>query len=87
MKIAVTRSGGFAGLVQRAAVDTVDLPDAADWQELTRRIDLTALPPPQPQPDRYVYEIDIDGQTAEVGETELSGPLRELVDKVMGQTG
>jgi hypothetical protein len=85
VKIAVTRSGGFAGLVQRAAIDTADLPDAAEWQELADQIDLAALPPPRREPDRYVYEIDIDGQTAEIGESALTGPLRDLVDKVMGR--
>lgn len=88
MKIAVTRSGGFAGLVQRTVVDTADLPDvreAAEWRELAGRVDLAALPPPHPQPDRYIYEIQIDDQSAEAAESELTGPLRELVDKVLGQ--
>lgn len=86
MKIAITRSGGFAGLVQRSVVDTAGLTDAqaAQWRALAGRVDLAALPPPSPQPDRYVYEIEIDGQTAEVGEADLTGALRELVDKVMG---
>lgn len=86
MKIAITRSGGFAGLVQRSVVDTADLAhaQAAEWSALAERVDLAAVPPSQPRPDRYVYEIEIDGQTAEVGEADLTGPLRELVDKVMG---
>lgn len=90
MKIAITRSGGFAGLVQRAAIDTADLPDpadAAELQTLAGRIDLAALPSPDRQPDRFVYEIEIDGRTAEVGESALTGPLRALVDKVMGRAG
>jgi hypothetical protein len=83
VKIAITRSGGFAGLVQRAVIDTSEMADAEDWHALAGRVDLAALPPPRPQPDRYIYEIEIDGKAAEVGEADLTGPLRELVDKVM----
>jgi hypothetical protein len=83
VKISVVRSGGFAGLTQSASVDTAERTDAAEWHALVDRIDLGALPPPRPQPDRYVYEIDIDGQTAEVGEADLTDPLRDLVGKVL----
>lgn len=85
MKIAITRSGGFAGLVDRFVVDTAELADtqAKELHALAECVDLASLPPPRPQPDRYVYEIEIDGQTAEVGEADLTGPLRELVEKAM----
>ena len=33
--------------------------------------------------DQFQYDIDIDGQHVTVGETQLSGPLRELVHHVL----
>lgn len=84
MKITVTRSGGFAGITRRAHVDVADQPDAADWDTLLRRIRLADLPPPPANaPDRFVYTIEIDGTSAQVGEADMTGPLRELVTRVL----
>lgn len=80
MKVAVTRSGGFAGLVRRAEVDSADHPAVAG---LIDRVRLDDVPRPTPQPDRYVYDIQIGDRSAQVGEADLHGPLRDLVDHVM----
>jgi hypothetical protein len=48
------------------------------------RVDLSGLPRPGRVPDQFVYEIEFDGQTAVVGETDLTGSLRELVHRVLG---
>ncbi|MBC6461635.1 hypothetical protein HKK72_27715 [Actinomadura sp. HBU206391] len=75
------RSGGFAGIERRGEADT-----AADpvLKGLVDRIDLGAVPPPGRGADQFMYEIEVDGRTAVVNETQLSGPLRELVERVMG---
>jgi hypothetical protein len=80
VRVAVTRSGGFAGLVRRAEVDSADHPAVAGLIDTVR---LDDVPRSRPQPDRYVYEIQIGDRSARVGEADLHGPLRELVDHVM----
>lgn len=84
MRITVTRSGGFAGITRRAQVDIADRPDAAEWHTLIRRLRLDALPPPPADaPDRFVYTVQIGDTTARFGEAQMTGPLRELVDRVL----
>ncbi|GAA0253269.1 hypothetical protein GCM10009527_056660 [Actinomadura nitritigenes] len=76
----VVRSGGFAGIRRRAEADSATDPVLA---RLVGRVDLAAVPPPGRIPDQFVYDIDIDGRHATVGEAQLSGPLRELVHHVL----
>lgn len=80
MKVTVVRSGGFAGIRRRAEADSATDPVLA---RLVGRVDLAAVPPPGRIPDQFVYDIDIDGRHATVGEAQLSGPLRELVHHVL----
>jgi hypothetical protein len=80
VRVAVTRSGGFAGLIRRAEVDSADHPAVAG---LIDNVRLDEVPEPKPQPDRFVYEIQIGDHSAQVAESDLRGPLRELVDHVM----
>jgi hypothetical protein len=81
VKVAVTRSGGFAGLVRRAEVDSADHPAVAD---LINDVRLDEVPSePKREPDRFVYEIKIGDRSAQIGESDLHGPLRELVHHVM----
>ncbi|GAA2098668.1 protealysin inhibitor emfourin [Actinomadura alba] len=80
MKVTVVRSGGFAGIERRGEADTATDPVLG---ELVDRVDLGALRPPAPGADRFMYEIDVGGRTAVVDEAQLSGPLRQLVDRVL----
>ncbi|GAA4614087.1 hypothetical protein GCM10023195_61350 [Actinoallomurus liliacearum] len=80
MKVAVTRSGGFAGMVRRAEVDSADHPTVA---RLVDEIDLDDVPEPTPAADRFVYEVEVDDHCVPIAETDLCGPLRELVDYVL----
>jgi hypothetical protein len=90
VRIEVSRSGGFAGIIRRGAVDTAHRADALDWDKLVGSVDLTRRPAKaRPVPDRFVYRIvidrDVDRQELTVGEAELTGPLRELVDRVLAE--
>ena len=76
----MTRSGGFAGLVRRAEVDSADHPAVAG---LINDVQLDDVPETKRDPDRYVYDIEIGDRSAQVGEADLNGSLRELVDHVM----
>nr|BFE34821.1 hypothetical protein GCM10010200_070720 [Actinomadura rugatobispora] len=78
----MVRSGGFAGIEQRGQSDSATDPMLT---RLVDRVDLASVPPPGRRPDQFLYEIDIDGDTATVGEAQLNGPLRELVHHVLGQ--
>ena len=82
MKVTVVRSGGFAGIEQRAESDSARDPMLA---RLVDRVDLERVPPPGRIPDQFLYEIDIDGDRTTVGEAQLHGPLRELVHHVLGR--
>ncbi|WP_233358602.1 protealysin inhibitor emfourin [Thermomonospora amylolytica] len=84
MRVSVIRSGGFAGVERRGECDTASDPVLRD---LLDRVDLNGMPPPGRVPDRFVYEIDVDGRVTTVGEAELTGPLRELVRHVLGDPG
>ncbi|WP_232383711.1 protealysin inhibitor emfourin [Actinomadura violacea] len=81
VKVTVVRSGGFAGIRRRGEADSATDPMLA---RLAGRVDLSSVPPPGRIPDQFVYDIDIDGRHATVGEAQLSGPLRELVHHVLG---
>jgi hypothetical protein len=84
VRVAVTRSGGFAGLVRRAELDSADHPAVAGLIEDVR---LDDVPEPKGEPDRFVYDIKIGDRSAQVGESDLHGPLRQLVDHVMKHGG
>jgi emfourin len=80
MKVTVVRTGGFAGIQRRGEGDTTADPAL---RTLVDRVDLSAVPPPGRVPDQFTYEIEIDGRTAAVGEAQLTGPLRDLVEHIL----
>ena len=83
-RVSVRRSGGFAGLRVRGEVDLDgDDPRAAEVAALAARVDLRAVADGDPQPDRYVYELDVCGEFARVPEQHLTGDLRRLADLVL----
>ena len=94
MRIEVTRSGGFAGRTLRAAVDTDEVPDGPDLAELARDSGwrdggTPELPDPADSParDAFVWVITVDSRSARVVDTDLSGPIRDLVERTMAQGG
>lgn len=81
MKVTVVRSGGFAGIERRGEADTAGDPVL---RALIARFDPSSVAGPAASgTDQFQYDIDIDGQRVTVGETQLSGPLRELVHHVL----
>lgn len=59
MRIEVVRTGGFAGIERRAAVETAGHPDAPRLESLAAQA-LSAPPPPPerpPVPDGFSYTI------------------------------
>jgi hypothetical protein len=87
--VKVTRSGGFAGLVAEGELDTTTEPDAAELEAAVRALDRDRLGSGRPQPDRYVYRLEVrDARDAEVthftiAEQDLDRTTAWLVDRVL----
>lgn len=85
MRITVTRTGGVAGIRRHAEVDTATRDDAEAWHRLVRAADLDHAPEQRPAADRFVYRVRVDERETTVGEADLTGPLRDLVDSVLAE--
>ncbi|MCD4526538.1 protealysin inhibitor emfourin [Nocardioides sp. cx-173] len=83
-RVRVRRGGGFAGRSTEAEVD-LDGDDerAGELRDLVSRIDLAGLRASRPQPDRFVYDLDLAGSTARVLEQDLTDDLRRVVRLVL----
>lgn len=86
-RVAVTRSGGFAGMVREGEVDLdSDDPRAPEVRSLVDRIDFrAAATSAPPQPDRFVYAFRYGPVDVHVLETDLSDELRTLARIVLEQ--
>ena len=83
-RVAVTRSGGFAG---RRVAGEVDLGTAdertGELAALVDRVDLRRVAGGLPKPDMYVYDFDLCGDRASVPEQHLTDDLRRIADLVL----
>jgi hypothetical protein len=97
IRIDLVRSGGFAGISQRASVDTDKLPpaEAARIAELVRGVDFDALAklatgPPR-APDRFQYDLDVHPggrhHQLTLGERAVPPELRALIDHLLRNHG
>ncbi|MER7734606.1 protealysin inhibitor emfourin [Streptomyces erythrochromogenes] len=78
MLITVTRSGGFAGGLEKlSALDTTGRADAADLEELAQRA-------VAPVPDGYRYRITVDDEVLDLQDPCLSDAQRTLIRTVLG---
>ncbi len=77
-RVAVTRTGGFAGVRQSGELTLGDDPRTDEVSSLLQQIDLRAVTSSPPQPDRFVYTFDVDGQRVVVGEQDLTDDLGRL---------
>ncbi|WP_435746375.1 protealysin inhibitor emfourin [Nocardioides sp. SYSU DS0663] len=85
-RVAVRRTGGFAGLVAEGAVDLdADDPRARELRLLSERVDLGSVEQVHPVPDAFVYEVDVCGARAVVPEPRLTPDLRRIVELVLGE--
>ena len=86
MRIEVTRSGGFSGIVRHAALDTAGRPDAGHLHALAE----AALTPDRPieRPplrDGFTYTITVDTGTVRCADPDLTPAQRELITQVLGE--
>lgn len=82
MKVTVARSGGIAGLTRRWEVAIDDRDDRESWIELIGSLPWQDAPRGQRQPDRFSYRIRCSGHQVTLTEQHLTGPWRELVERV-----
>jgi hypothetical protein len=64
MKLTVTRSGGFAGIARHWQVFVEREPDEDSWILLLRNLPWDDVQEEPAQPDRYLYRINLQPQTA-----------------------
>jgi hypothetical protein len=93
LRISIERSGGFAGITMKTAVDEKDLApeEAQKLHELVEETDFFNLPGKiisrSPQPDRFQYELRLEenGQKHKVTVSEEAMPekLKPLVNWLM----
>jgi hypothetical protein len=81
--VAVTRSGGFAGIRQSGELTLGDDPRTPEVESLLSRIDLRSVAPSPPQPDRFVYTFDVSGDQIVVGEQDLTPDLHQLAHLIL----
>lgn len=82
MDLIVQRSGGLAGLRLTWRVRVDEQPDSRSWVLLIEELPWQEVPPAPPEPDRYVYRIACAPHEVELAERQLTGPWRQLVDRV-----
>ena len=83
-RVAVRRTGGFAGLVAAGEVHLAGDPRSGEVRSLLARIDRSELRGGTPHPDMFSYEFDLAGHRAVVPEQHLTAELRRLVELVLG---
>lgn len=86
MDVIVSRSGGIAGLRLTWEVHVEEQPDPDEWYVLIREIPWGTPPPAPPEPDRFIYRIRCEPHEATLAERQLTGPWRELVERVQERT-
>jgi hypothetical protein len=89
----VVRSGGFAGLRASGELDTSAQPDSERLEQVARGLSGAQLGTGQPQPDRYVYRLQVhDTSETEgavepteltVAEQDLDADTAWLLDRIL----
>ncbi|WP_371496944.1 hypothetical protein OG871_13185 [Kitasatospora sp. NBC_00374] len=88
MRIQVTRTGGLAGRVQHAELDTAERRDAPHVHALAREAVAGGLRAPSyGVPDGFHYEITVDGRTVFCADPKLTNSQQELVSLVLREGG
>ena len=83
-RILVIRTGGFAGLTRRWAVEPRD--DVDEWMSLVNACPWDAVDDDTQSRDRFIWRIEAilppERHVASVPDRELTGPWRQLVRRV-----
>jgi hypothetical protein len=82
-QVTVRRSGGVTGVTLERGIDTATAAGGGRVEQLLPQVPLGSATVGAPQPDRYVFAIDVDGETVQVHEPEVGPELAELIDIVL----
>ena len=82
MKVVVSRSGGFAGIRTTWEVQVDEQPDRSAWADLLAGLPWDEVSETAPQPDRFIYRIRCAPHEVVLGEQQVCGPWKELIDRV-----
>lgn len=82
MLLSVSRSGGIAGLLLVWEVEIDRQPDREAWVGLLDELPWQEARAAPAEPDRFVYRIRCAPHEATLPERQLTGPWRDLVDRV-----
>jgi len=85
-RVAVSRSGGFAGVTRAGQLDLEGDPQGAEVRALLQRADLAGLATPSvgaAGPDRFVYTLALDDWQLTVPEQDLTPELHQVVQIVL----
>lgn len=82
MKVIVSRSGGIAGIRLTWEVQVEEQPDAPRWEALLDHLPWDEVGESEPAADRFQYRIRCAPHEVVLAEPQVSGPWRELVDRV-----
>jgi len=82
-RVTVRRTGGLTGITVERRIDTATAVGGGRVEQLLPQVPLGAAATGTPQPDRYVFAIDVDGETVHVHEPDVGPDLAELIDIVL----
>jgi hypothetical protein len=77
---------GWDGTIRRRALDTWYLANPGRWEHVIGQV-LTAPPAYRATPGRPVYLIHTSDRAVLIGEEDLTGPLRDLVNTILATGG
>ncbi len=82
-RVGVRRSGGLTGVTLERRIDTATAAGGDRVEQLLGQVPLGSAAVGEPQPDRFVFAIDVDGETVQVHEPAVGPGLAELIDIVL----
>jgi hypothetical protein len=83
-RVAVRRSGGFAGGVRSGELDLDSDPNGAEVRRLLRQVDVRGIAATPTAPDRFVYTVEYGQMRLTVPEQDLTPELSQVVRLVLG---
>jgi hypothetical protein len=83
VRISVTRSGGFAGRIRRATLETAGRADAGRLHTLAREALATPASVANVVPDGFSYRITVGDDTVHCADPHLTEAQRALIRAVL----
>lgn len=85
LRIEVLRTGGIAGITKRGVVET----DEPEWRSLVEAArpyladQQSGGPTVSDARDVFVWNVSVDEHSCRVGDSALTGPLRDLAERAL----